>query len=284
MLKYVVFRVTGYYYEILLEKYDAIRQKTAPFQIELKINHIEEAAPEGEAWENGQETLFISDHPRTVSLLKDKGLYVIALYHERNRQEEFPGVRYAVEDVEQLEYSSYEEAYRRLAGLPWDILATERLLVRESIVEDVEEFYRIYEEPSITYYMEKLLEEHEKEKAYMESYIKQVYGFYGYGMWTVLLKENGQVIGRAGLSVREGYELPELGFVIEAAYQRRGFGYEVCKAILQDAGEVLYFDKVQALVKEANKASLRLLEKLGFTYECETEQKGEKYLLFVKKV
>ena len=66
-----------------------------------------------------------------------------------------------------------------------------------------------------------LFPEKEAELAYMKAYISQIYGFYGYGLWSVLLKEEGRVIGRAGLSVREGYEFPELGFVIEAAYQKR---------------------------------------------------------------
>ena len=149
-------------------------------------------------------------------------------------------------------------------------------------MEDVDEFYRIYREPSITYYMENLFEQPDMEKAYIKNYIRQVYGFYGYGLWTVLLKETGQVIGRAGLSVRDGYELPELGFVIETSQQRKGYAYEVCKAILNYTKEELQFGAVQALVQEENKASVSLLNRLGFTYREKVYEEGTDYLLYVK--
>ena len=54
----------------------------------------------------------------------------------------------------------------------------------------------------------------DKETQYIQDYIKNVYEFYGFGMWTVVEKASGQVIGRAGVSYREGFSLPELGFMI----------------------------------------------------------------------
>ena len=118
----------------------------------------------------------------------------------------------------------------------------------------------------------------------MRAYIDQIYGFYGYGLWTVLLKDTGEVIGRAGLSVREGYDTPELGFVIDVLHQRQGYGYEVAAAILRYAREQLEFHKVQAMVKEGNLVSQRLLAKLGFVFERDVEESGRGYKLFVRKI
>lgn len=226
--------------------------------------------------------LYITDSPEIFEALKLKGCYVAALMHDGNSGVSFQGNCYILQGLDGVEYAYLEDVYRRLAGQPWDILETKRLKVRESTVEDVEDFYRIYREPSITYYMENLFDQPDMEKAYIKNYIRQVYGFYGYGLWTVLLKETGQVIGRAGLSVRDGYELPELGFVIEAAQQRKGYACEVCRAILDYAKEELRFDAVQALVKEENKASVSLLNKLGFTYRKKIYEEGTDYLLYVK--
>lgn len=290
MLKCVVFWVTPYFYGKLIYKLQQIRQKTSWAGIDVQIEQIfkEQSFIE---WEGSfsftyqeNEILFITDSPAMLGELFDKGYYAIALFHENNKEQQFPQAVYAVEDVDQLECSSYEEAYRRLAGLPWDILETKRLKVRESTVEDVEDFYHIYEEPSITYYMENLFTEREEEKAYMKAYIKQIYGFYGFGLWTVIKKENGQVIGRAGLSVREGYDLPELGFVIDAGQQHKGYGYEVCNAILDYARDELKFSGIQALVEKENKASVCLLKKLGFFYDRHTVENGHNYLVFVKKI
>ena len=162
--------------------------------------------------------LAVTDSSVVLHRLLAKGYYTIALYHETNHSEDFSGTPYAVEDLFSMTYDSYEKAYERLAGLPWQILKTPHLTLRESTVSDVEDFYRIYQDPSITKYMEKLFPDRDEERSYMKDYIQKIYGFYGFGLWSVIHTVTGTVIGRAGLSVREGYEIPELGFVTEVAF------------------------------------------------------------------
>lgn len=229
-----------------------------------------------------EEILYITDQEETYAALRKEGRYVLPYYHKGNRSAAFPGAIYAVECLEEVEEASLEMAYRRLAGLPWEILQTERCMIRETTLEDVDSFYRLYEEPSITEYMEPLFEDRDEEIAYIKDYIERVYAFYGYGMWTVMEKKSREVIGRAGISWREGYDLPELGFVIGVPWQRQGYAFEVCMAILAYAKTELLMEQVQALVQPENKNSLRLCEKLGFTYAGETMPDGERHLLLVK--
>lgn len=229
----------------------------------------------------GKDILYITDESEIYASLRKKGCYVLPYLHEDSRSEDFPGALYAVENFEEIDDEALDMAYRRLAGLPWEILRTDRCIVRETTVEDVDSFYRIYAEHSITEYMEPLFEDRDEEVAYTKNYIEKVYGFYGYGMWTVLEKEEGQVIGRAGISWREGYDLPELGFVIGVPWQRQGYAFEVCEAILRHVEEELCMERVQALVEPENEKSLRLCEKLGFTRCGETTLDGVRHLLLV---
>lgn len=230
-----------------------------------------------------EQTLYITDETAYYGALREAGCYVLPYLHEGNRAVSFPGAVYAIEHLEEMEYKSFDMAYRRLAGLPWEILRTRRCIIRETTVEDVAAFYRIYAQASITEYMENLFEDPEEEIAYTKDYIKQVYGFYGYGMWTVLEKKSGQIIGRAGVSWREGFDLPELGFVIGVPWQRQGYAFEVCSAILDYAKEELAMDKVQALVMEGNRKSAALCEKLGFAERGGSAQlDGEIYVKWVK--
>lgn len=218
--------------------------------------------------------LAVTDSSPMLHRLLAQGYYVIALYHETNHAEDFSGTPYAVEDLFSMVYDSYEKAYERLAGLPWQILTTPRLTLRESTVSDVDEFYRIYQDPSTTKYMENLFPDRDEERSYMKDYIQKIYGFYGFGLWSVIHTVTGAVIGRAGLSVREGYELPELGFVTDVAFQHQGYTYEICEAILRYAWEELEFPQVQAFCHPENTASLHLLQKLGFTYAGEDPIQG----------
>lgn len=291
MLNCVIYAVTDEGYEYLTDIACRIKELLHTEGMELEVIREDKmlAALRGETdlldLITGKSSLLVvSDSPELVRMLKDKGFYVTGFYHPKNKDKIFEGVSYAVTDVEEVTAHTYKEVYCRQAGLPWDILETERLCVRESMVEDVEDFYRIYGEPSITDYIEELFQDPEEERAYMEAYIRQMYGFYGFGMWTVIEKKTGRIIGRAGLDVREGYELPELGFVIEKASQRKGYGKEVGKAILNYAKEELFFDSVQALVEKENLASVRLLEYLGFTYERDVTERGREYQLLEKKL
>lgn len=228
-----------------------------------------------------ESTLFVTDKGILLRELKRLGRYVIALLYENNGQEDFSGASYAVTDIGELSLDSFDKAYRRMAGKPWTVLETERCTVRETTVEDVDEFYRIYAEPSITYYMDRLYDTPEEEKAYTREYIEKIYGFYGYGMWSVVQRETGRVIGRAGLSWREGFDLPEIGFVIEVACQRMGYAYEVCRAIVDYGMEELGFCRIQALVEKENEASAGLCRKLGFEREDSVESGGKVYERFV---
>jgi RimJ/RimL family protein N-acetyltransferase len=231
------------------------------------------------------QVLCIADTVATCKILTGKGFCVLPYRHEQNIGEIFHSDRYfyIAEQMEEMDYESLDMAYRRLAGLPWEILNTERCIVRETTVEDVDAFYQIYKEPDITRYMDNLCAAREEEIAYIEDYIKKVYYFYGYGMWTVVEKKSGRVIGRAGISWREGYALPELGFVIGVPWQGQGYAYEVCSAILFYAEEKLGIKELQTLVAERNEKSLGLVRKLGFVQKREiTLSDGRRVHLFTR--
>lgn len=190
---------------------------------------------------------------------------------------DFSGIPYAVTDTDDLDGRYLERIWQRYRGIPWEICETDRCIVRETVPEDVDSFYGIYSDKSITAYMEDLFEDRDEEKQYIGDYIEKVYGFYGFGMWTVCLKETGEVIGRAGLSMREGFEEPELGYVIGRKWQRQGIATEVCRAILIYGRDELGFERVRALMHPENAASKRLCHKLGFRYAKEIELAGIRY-------
>ena len=224
----------------------------------------------------GKAVLYITDSESTYHTLWQQGKYVLPYRHEENSDISFAGALYVIEQIEEIDYETVDMAYRRLAGLPWEILTTKRCVIRETIVEDVDSFYRIYAEPEITKYMEDLYADRDKEIAYIKDYQEKVYSFYGYGMWTVLTKD-GTVIGRAGISWREGFDFPELGFVIGGPWQRQGYAYEVCSAILTYARGELGMTKIQALVMQGNNKSEALCRKLGFQYMGQTIVDGRIY-------
>ena len=214
-----------------------------------------------------EDTLYLTDDTELLAYLIPKELPVVALSHAYNADADLSGAAYVFSEPEEIDADSYIKAYERQMGLPWQILETKRLLIRETTVEDVDCFYEIYKDPSMTKYMEGLFANPEDEKRYMRDYIKNVYALMGFGVWTVILKETGEVIGRAGFSIRSGFDKPELGFLIGVKHQGQGYAQEALQAILTYGREILGFETVQALVKEGNEESVHILKKLGFEIE-----------------
>lgn len=216
------------------------------------------------AAEQPMQVLYVTDHEAIGKALSEAGRAVLGYRHSQNISEGFAGVKYILESPEGTPPEYFERVFRRYAGLPWSILETEHCYLRESCEEDVEAFYHIYKDPEVTRYTEGLYEHALSERAYIREYIEKVYAYFEFGIWTVVLKESGEIIGRAGLSVREGFEEPELGYVFGVPWQGKGLAKEVCEGILKYAKEELEIMQLQVLIQTGNEASIGLARKLGF--------------------
>ncbi len=192
--------------------------------------------------------------------------YIVWL-NEDNKSQSFPSGAYCVEDLNDIDEAYEDRVYRRFKGIPWDIAETPRLKIREIKVEDVKRLYELYRDESITRYMEPLFEDPKQEEEYTKAYIKNVYGFYGYGMWIIESKESGQVIGRAGLECKEGIDGLEMGVMLGADYQHKGYAYEACCAVLDYGVTVLGQYKYYVFIDKNNTASISLCMHLGFIKE-----------------
>ncbi|MGN0354611.1 MAG: GNAT family N-acetyltransferase [Muricoprocola sp.] len=152
-----------------------------------------------------------------------------------------------------------EKVYKRWHHLPLMIAETERLLIRESVIEDLESFRLFYEEERENPDIEPLGTEAERALA---EYIRYQYPFWDFGLWSVEKKGTKEVIGRMGLEVYE--DKMELSYLIGRAFRREGYASEAAKAILQYAREKLELKEVYLRTSKGNMISQKLAESLGF--------------------
>ena len=216
-----------------------------------------------------QTHLIVTDRADLAKCCLQHGLAVIGYLHEQNKDMSFDGIHYLIEDISGLDAPFCELVFCRAHQLPYTVFETARCLVREITTEDVPRLYEIYSDPSITHYIEALYADEVAERSYIRDYIDHVYPFYDYGMWIVVNKENGQVIGRAGIEPKEDFA--ELGYVIAREYQNQGYATEVCRAVLTYAADRLSLPEIYVRVQKENAASLRICEKLKFQPVPRTE-------------
>lgn len=154
----------------------------------------------------------------------------------------------------------------RKAGIPVEIARTDQLLIRETIDSDISELYRIGTDQAVRKYIAPMQPTLEEEIVYTKAYVRHMYAFYDFGMWTVLEKDaygQERVIGRAGLfpSERLAGQI-EMGYMIAPECQGNGYGKEAAETVLRYAFNVLDLEEVHLFVEKENKASVKLAETL----------------------
>lgn len=215
------------------------------------------------------DTLYITDDKGSFDSVKALGAMALVYIHTEAEMDEYEGAKFFVMDAENTEYDYFDKIYRRIHNLPWEMVDTYRLILRETTESDIDAFYEMYKDPRMTEYMEPLYQDREEELKYIKEYREKVYETQGFGIWTVVRKRDNKVIGRAGLTAREGFDELEVGFAIGCEYQREGYGSEAVRGVLSFARDNK-LGKINALVMPGNTASKGLLKKEGFKKISET--------------
>ncbi len=228
-----------------------------------------------------RDCMVIADCELTVQQAWSMGAAVLG-YEPENCRRISSHLDILVQGFQEIDRCFLERMYQRFFRIPWTILETERCLVREMTMEDLAALYELYRPREITRYLEGLDSDRQKEAARLQAYIQHMYRFYGYGMWVVVEKSTGELIGRAGFEHRTvtGELVPELGYLIAAGKQHQGYGTEVCRAILDYGWRELGFTTVYCRIHRENLPSVRLAEKLGFTCEGNVKEDGKELLRY----
>lgn len=106
---------------------------------------------------------------------------------------------------------------------------------------------------------------------------------HGAGWWALEDKQTGQLVGNIGAFFREQSTVMELGWNTYRAFWGKGFASEAAAAVLNYAFEVRREPKVRALITSANESSRRVAERLGMTFEMETDIHGKAVNSYVRE-
>ena len=106
----------------------------------------------------------------------------------------------------------------------------------------------------------------------------------GMSLWAAVERESGRAIALAGFQWEQidGRRELDIGCVVAADAQQRGYGTEASIAIL-DAALAAGFERITAMTGPDNAPALRILEKLKFTPQGETTFEGRRYAFFVRQ-
>ena len=162
------------------------------------------------------------------------------------------------------------------------IVETERLLIRELIESDADFVNQLLNTPSFIQYIgDRGVRTDDDARAFIRERYQKSYEDHGYGLYAVELRDTGAPIGMCGFVRREMLDGPDLGFAFLPEFEGQGYGTESANAMLTFGHAVLNFERVFAITSLDNAASIKLLEKIGFSLEgMITPHEGEDLNLF----
>jgi len=146
-------------------------------------------------------------------------------------------------------------------------LETARLALRELEQADYPALCRILQDPEVMYAYAHAFDD-EEAQAWLDRQ-RQRYQDYGhrFGLWAVLLKSSGEMIGQCGLTMQDcdGRQVLEVGYLFQKAFWHQGYAAEAAVACRDYAFQVLQAEEVFSIIRDSNLASQRVARRNGMT-------------------
>jgi len=151
------------------------------------------------------------------------------------------------------------------------VLSTLRLTLEPIRDIDLDAIYQIYsDEAVVRYFGQDRMENLEQARFWLDVQLRMQ--AIGLGLaWTLRLKPGGQVVGTVCFDgINRQWHCTGISYGLHPDYWNQGLMSEALAAVLAlafEGGLACPIHRIQALVFSDNRASIRVLEKLGFIFE-----------------
>lgn len=191
--------------------------------------------------------------------------------------------------AEEEGYTSLDETYvehlkSRYFGEPVIIGESDRIILRELKLTDVDGFYEFEDADTEEVLCSFVKESKEASEMHLKAYVQNMYPLYDYGIWAVELKNTKELIGLCGLGQTEikGEYFTDLGYYICPKWRNQGIAGECVEIVLDYAKNYLEFPCIYAIIKEENRISKGILRKFGFQFTESWEKPEGKICVYRK--
>lgn len=164
------------------------------------------------------------------------------------------------------DFCQYERDNDSLRGIMMEdkvILQTERLYLREMTQEDYPALCRMLKDEEVMYAYAHAFSDEEAHNWLNNQIVR--YKRYGFGLWAMVLKDSGEMIGQCGLTMQnyDGKEVVEVGYLLQKSCWHQGYASEAAIACKNYAFNVLGVEEVYSIIRDNNFASQRVAKRNG---------------------
>lgn len=143
------------------------------------------------------------------------------------------------------------------------IIETERLILRKMDNGDYSALCKILQDEDVMYAYEHAFSDDEVDEWLKKQLVR--YETDGIGLWAVVLKENGEVIGQCGLTKQLwwGENIVEVGYLFRKDFWHKGYATEAAVACKDYAFNRLGEKRVYSIIRDLNLPSRRVALRNG---------------------
>jgi len=146
-------------------------------------------------------------------------------------------------------------------------IETERLILRGHRGADAPAFFRLNSDPAVMRHVpdDAMTSVEQARETLINLPIKD-YRERGFGRWACVLKESGEHIGFCGLKFLKEIDDVDLGFRFVPSQWGKGLATEAAQASVRFGFDELALDHIMGFAELENRASIRVLEKIGMQF------------------
>lgn len=146
------------------------------------------------------------------------------------------------------------------------IAETERLLIREFVLDDAQQLAAILGDPEVMAYSVNGPLDLQATTRFISA-CTESYSQNGFGQWALVDRESQALLGFCGLSrvSIEAEDAVEIGYRLSQSSWGKGLAAEAAAAVLHYGKAKKKLDSVVAIIAPAHSASIRVAEKVGFS-------------------
>lgn len=142
-------------------------------------------------------------------------------------------------------------------------LETERLILRELTFDDFDALYEVLADSDIMQHYPFTFDDNRVRNWIVKN--MERYQIFGFGLWAVVLKETGEMIGDCGITMQNinGSIKPEIGYHINKKHQQKGYAKEAARKCRDWVFTNTPFNTVYSYMKKTNVASYATAMSMG---------------------
>lgn len=158
------------------------------------------------------------------------------------------------------------------------IIETERLIMREFEETDLDSYVEIISNENVYKWLGQRNKKTTEDAKSIIDYFMKEFSKNGIGVFAVISKESGKLIGQAGVKYIREFDAIEYIYALDYREWNKGYATEMGKSFMENFKTYYPNTKLIAITYPDNMKSRKVLSKLGF------ESKGQKEIFETKLV